>query len=386
VNIAEGRGDNLNRAVLYMVAAAALIPLLNASAKYLSASYPILEIAWARYAGHFIYMLVLFAPRRGLRLLACSRPGLQLLRSTLLCVSTLIFISGLPHVALATATAISFTGPFFVTALAPLMLGERVGRWRWIAVALGLAGALVVVRPGMEGANPAALLFFGSAFASALYQLLTRKLAAHDPAETSITYIALAGFVLTTLPLPFVWETPGSWIDAAIFLSLGLFGGFGHYFLVRAFEIAPAPFVSPFNYMQLIGAALLGVVVFGQVPDIFVWIRCARSRDRAASTKPCSTRSATRSSSCGPTRSASASATPSSGSTCGRGWAPSAATSAPMCASAPALPRRSTASTPQASRMAGRMTARPARASTTIPARPITPPSSAIRTATASRR
>jgi drug/metabolite transporter (DMT)-like permease len=275
VNESRSRGDDLNRAVLYMVAAAALIPLLNASAKYLAATYPILEIAWARYAGHFIYMLLFFFPGRGLRLLACSRPGLQLLRSTLLCISTVIFITGLPYVPLATAAAISFTGPFIVTALAPLVLGERVGPRRWLAVAIGFAGALVVVQPGMEGTNTAALLFFGSAFASAIYQLLTRKLAAHDPAETSITYIALAGFILTSLPLPFIWMTPQSWLDATLFLGLGLFGGFGHYFLVRAYEIAPAPFVSPFNYLQLIGAALLGFVVFGQLPDIFVWTGAA---------------------------------------------------------------------------------------------------------------
>ena len=108
-----------------------------------------------------------------------------------------------------------------------------------------------------------------------MYQLLTRKLAAHDSAETSITYIALAGFVLTTIPLPFVWKTPVSWHDALLFFGLGLFGGFGHYFIVRAYEIAPAPFVSPFNYLQLIGAALLGFVVFGQLPDVFVWCGAA---------------------------------------------------------------------------------------------------------------
>src|SRR5215207_1205846 len=170
-------------------------------------------------------------------------------RSTLLCISTVIFVTGLPYVPLATASAISFTGPFIVTALAPLVLGERVGPKRSAAVAIGFVGALVIVRPGAAGMNTAALLFFGSAFFSAMYQLLTRKLAAHDSAETSITYIALAGFVLTTIPLPFVWKTPVSWHDALLFFGLGLFGGFGHYFIVRAYEIA-APFVSPFNYLQ----------------------------------------------------------------------------------------------------------------------------------------
>src|SRR4051794_35273895 len=115
----SGAGDDLNRAVLYMVFAAVLIPLLNASAKYLSSTYPVLEITWARYAGHFAYMLIPFPPQRGLRLLASSRPMLQLVRSSLLCVSPLIFVMALRYVPLPPATAISFTSPFIVTALAP---------------------------------------------------------------------------------------------------------------------------------------------------------------------------------------------------------------------------------------------------------------------------
>src|SRR3954462_15812163 len=120
---------------------------------------------------------------------------LQLVRSSLLCVSTLIFVMALRYVPLPTATAISFTSPFIVTALAPLLLGEAVGRYRWCAVVIGFLGALIVVRPGITGTNEAAFLIFGSALASALYQILSRKLAAHDEAETSITYIALAGFL-----------------------------------------------------------------------------------------------------------------------------------------------------------------------------------------------
>lgn len=264
--------DDLNRAVLYMLFAAVLIPLLNASAKYLTRDYPVIEITWARYAGHFVYMIIAFAPRRGLRLFQASRPILQLVRSTLLCVSTLIFITALRYVPLPTATAISFTAPFIVTALAPALLGEAVGVRRWVAVMAGFLGALVVVRPGVAGANEAALLVLGSALFSALYQILTRKLAAHDPAETSITYIALAGFVLTTIPLPFVWIAPASLLDTALFIGLGIFGGFGHYFMVRAFELAPAPVVSPFSYSHLIGAAVLSYVVFGQLPDVWTWL------------------------------------------------------------------------------------------------------------------
>jgi drug/metabolite transporter (DMT)-like permease len=275
MNQGEATGDNLQRAVLYMILVALLIPLLNASAKYLAAKYPVIEIAWARYAGHFIYMVIVFAPRLGTSLLVSSRPLLQLMRSTLLCISTLIFITALPHVPLTTATAISFTGPFMVTAMAPLLLGERVTPARWLAIGAGFVGALVILRPGAGDVSPAAFLFLASAFASALYQIMSRKLARLDRAETSITYIALAGFVLTSIPLPFYWATPASARDLLLFVGLGVFGGFGHYFLVRAFELAPAPFVAPFNYLGLIGAALLSVVVFGQFPDAWVWLGAA---------------------------------------------------------------------------------------------------------------
>ncbi|HMB09168.1 DMT family transporter [Saliniramus sp.] len=268
------RPDDLNKAVLYMVFAASLIPMLNASAKYLTEDYSVLQITWARYAGHFVYMLMVFVPYRGLALLRSQQIPLQLLRSSLLCMATLIYITALAFVPLTTAAAISFTAPFIVTTFAPVILGERVSLRRWIAITVGFAGALIVIRPG-EGMNLAALLVFGSAASAAFYQLLSRKLAAGDPADTSITYIAVTGFLLTSLPLPFIWQTPGSLLDWLLFASLGFFGGFGHYFLVRAFEVAPAPFVSPFNYLQLAGAVLLGWMVFGQLPDLFVWLGSA---------------------------------------------------------------------------------------------------------------
>lgn len=258
-----------------MAYAAALIPLLNASAKYLSHRYGTVEITWARYAGHFLYMVIAFAPRRGLRLLVTARPGMQILRSTLLFASTAIYFTALSYIPLPTAAAIGFTGPFIVMALSPIMLREEVGLRRWISVAFGFIGALVIVRPGFGASHWAAFLVFGSSTSSALYQLFTRKLASHDAAETSITYIALAGFLLASLVLPFYWRTPESWRDLLLFIGLGVFGGFGHYFIVRAYELAPAPIVTPFNYGQLIGAAILSYAVFREIPDLWTWVGAA---------------------------------------------------------------------------------------------------------------
>jgi drug/metabolite transporter (DMT)-like permease len=263
--------NDYKQAVLFMALAAVFLPLLNAAIQYLAPAYPVGQLLWVRYAGHLAFMVVVFAPARGAALLASSRPGLQVARSALFCASTFLTFYALGFVPLATATVILFTSPLIVTALAPLLLRETVDRASALAVLAGFAGALIVARPGSGALHWSAFLILGSAAASAMTQILSRKLAGHDRPETSNTYMVLVGFALASLALHFVWRWPAAWWDALLLASLGVFGGLGHYCLVRAFELAPAPFVSPFNYAQILGAALLGFLVFGQVPDLWLW-------------------------------------------------------------------------------------------------------------------
>jgi drug/metabolite transporter (DMT)-like permease len=269
-----GSSDNLERAVLFVVLAVLVLPIINACAKYLN-SYPVIQITWARYAGHFLFMLLIFAPRSGLDLLRTTRLPLQLIRSSLHCLSAFLTFYALRFVALPTATAISFSAPLMVTALAPLVLGERVGFFRWLAVAAGFIGALVVVRPGASGQDWAIALLLFNAAISAVIQLLSRKLAQHDGAVISNTYMVLVGFALMSLPLPFVWRMPSDPLDILVFVGIGITGGVGHFLLVRAFELAPAAFVSPFTYGQIVGATLISYLVFGQLPDIWTWVGAA---------------------------------------------------------------------------------------------------------------
>jgi drug/metabolite transporter (DMT)-like permease len=266
------RGHNIGRAVLYMALAMALLPCLNASAKYLGHNYATVEIVWARYAGHFAYMVVAFFPRRGLALFRTSQPWIQVLRSTLLLSATAIYFTALHYTDLPTAAIISFVSPFIMVALAALALGETVGPRRWSAVGVGFVGALLILRPGFGAVPPASFLVLISAGCNALYQVLTRSLAARDPAETSNTYIAVVGFVLTSLAMPFVWQPPRSLFDLLLFIGLGFFGGFGHYFIVKALEWGPAAVIAPLNYGQLIGTVILGYVFFAEFPDLWTWI------------------------------------------------------------------------------------------------------------------
>jgi drug/metabolite transporter (DMT)-like permease len=255
-----------------MGGAAALFSLLNVTAKYLSPDFPLVQLLWVRSAGHLLFVVALFGPRFGRRLFATWHPGLQLLRSALLLGSTAFNFVALRFVGLATAATINFTSPALVALLAAPMLGERVGRARWTAIGIGFLGVLVVVRPGGEAAQLASLLSLGTAVCYAFYQLLTRRVAADDPPETTVGYSALVGTVALTAVVPFVWTAPPSAWKLLLLASMGLTGGLGHYFVARAYYSAPASVVSPFNYVQLLGAALMDYVVFRDPPELTLWL------------------------------------------------------------------------------------------------------------------
>ncbi len=269
-------GDSVLRAVLYMALAVALFPFLNASVKYLGRRYPMPEIFWVRYAGHLVYCLILFLPRHGGAIFVTRRPGVQAWRSLLLFGASAFYFLGLLTVALPTASAIAFVGPIIVTALSVPMLGERVGPRRWMAVMLGFAGALIIIRPGAEVVQWGAVLVLMDALCYAIYQILSRKVGSVDPAEVSITYAGIGGFMISTLILPFSeLRLPASLLDALVFTTLGLWGLLGHYFVVKAVQWGSASLVAPVGYAELIGATLLGYFLFAEFPDLWTWAGAA---------------------------------------------------------------------------------------------------------------
>lgn len=263
----------LLRGVLFMVGATALFVTMNTGAKYLSAHLPVLEIIWARSLGHLLFIVALFAPAHGgWRLFVTGAPAVQVGRSLLLLTSTCFFFTAIGRVPLADATAVSFTAPLLVAVLAGPVLGERIGLGHWLAILVGLGGALVVARPTGAGANLYLLLVLGSAATYAAYQILTRYVAGIDTPETSVTYSALVGTLLLSVVVPFSWQTPerlGHWL---VLGGLGLLGGLGHYCVARALTWGPASLLSPFHYVQLVWAAAIGYLVFGDVPGATTWV------------------------------------------------------------------------------------------------------------------
>ncbi|MBD0274634.1 MAG: DMT family transporter [Acetobacteraceae bacterium] len=261
--------------ILFICLSGLLFPMMNGAAKILGADYASLQVSWARAFGHVVFMLAAFLPRHGLALLRTRRPGLQIARSATLFCSNLCFFYAVTFIPIAKAAAISMTAPLIVALLAWPMLGERTTVFRVAALGVGFLGVLTVIRPGTAVFHWASLFVLASATCYGLYQILTRTIAAADPPETSTVYSSAVGAFAILLVLPFVWETPRSLFDAALFCSLGVLGALGHYCVAQALSLAPASVVSPFQYFQLLGSVAVGWVVFGDLPDALTWAGAA---------------------------------------------------------------------------------------------------------------
>ena len=234
------------------------IVCVNAMGKVLTGFMHPLEVVFFRHAGAGAFLFVIFVGRFGIGVRRSNRPGTQIARGLFAIVSSMLYFSGLATASLATAAAIGFTAPLMLTALSGPALGERVGPHRWVAVVVGFAGALIIVRPGAAGAStPAALMLLGSATCTGLYQLLTRKIAGHDRAETTAICSAMVSGGVVTVTIPFVWTTPDLWWVWVLAIAIGVIGGTGHFLLAMAFGRGPASLLSPFNDLQLLGAAVI---------------------------------------------------------------------------------------------------------------------------------
>ena len=263
---------NLLLGVLFICLSGLTSPLMNGFAKLLGEHYSSVQVSWARAFGHVLFMLAVFVPRFGLRMLRTRRLGMHLLRSSSLFISNLSYFFAIGFIPLGKAASINMTGPLMVAVLAWPMLRERTSLGRVIAVLVGFLGVLVIIRPGSEVFHWAAVFIIFSALMNGFYQIFTRQIADTEAAETSAIYSSIVGAFGMLLALPFVWRTPVSVGDLAMFCSLGVLGAISHYFVALALGFAPANIVTPFQYVQMVGSVLVGYLFFGDLPDALTWL------------------------------------------------------------------------------------------------------------------
>jgi drug/metabolite transporter (DMT)-like permease len=260
--------ENIPVGIAWMLLAVIWFVVLDTLAKYLMQTYPVLQVVWARFFFHTMLVLMIMRSKIPGGIVS-KKWNLQGIRSLAMLITTSLFFIGLSSIQLATASTIMFLSPIFVTILAIPLLGELVGVRRWVGVLIGFMGALIIVRPGSINFDIGLLYLLAAALSHAFYQIATRRVRVYDHALTSLLYTGLVGAIVTSIIVPFYWEsvTPLHWF---LFAFLGLAGSVGHLCFIRAFSLAPASIVAPLSYTALIWATVSGYVIFGDLPDRWV--------------------------------------------------------------------------------------------------------------------
>jgi drug/metabolite transporter (DMT)-like permease len=248
------------RGILLLISATMLFSSSDAMAKYVTATLPVIEVAWVRYVV-FVLLALLPAARDGAGLLLTRRPWLQAIRGVAVVASALLFILGLQVLPL-------------ITALAVPLLGERVALGQWIALLAGLSGAVLAAQPGAGAFRFGAAFPLLSAVAWAFAMVITRQLAATEQSGTTLLWTAASGLLVLTCLLPFGARWP-SGVELTLCLSIGVVASGGQWLVVLAYRLAPASLLAPFSYLQLIWSTLLSYVVFGARPAVTTLIGAA---------------------------------------------------------------------------------------------------------------
>lgn len=249
-----------------------MFSLLDGSAKWLVASMPVIMVVWLRFAIHAVVAGAVLFPVRGLSLVRTRHLRWHLLRALMFMAMTGINFWALQYLQLTVTSSIFFTVPLIIAVLAAPLLGEKLDAGRWMAIAAGFIGVLVIVRPGSTDFHPAMLASLVNAMLYALFMLMTRRLAAYDSPET-IQYLPAVGAAIGLAPFAIAaWEMPDTALEWTLACLMGVLGGLGHYLLALAHRYAPSTVIAPFLYQQVIYMALFGYIVFGDVPGAPVWI------------------------------------------------------------------------------------------------------------------
>jgi drug/metabolite transporter (DMT)-like permease len=247
----------------------------DAAAKWLvTIDYSVIQVLAVRGWVIVVLMLIIVAARNSWSQLKTKRPLGHAVRLFFNLAGPILLFLAYRDLPLADVTVILFSAIFWSAGLSHPLFGEKVGRHRWGAIIVGFLGVAVVMRPGTGFFQPAVVyaLLAGACFAG--LNLCARWLRRTEN-TMSLTFHAMVGLtVLTSLALPFYW-TPMPLGDFLVFAAMGGFTLFGYYFMTQAFMVAPVGVVAPFEYSILLWATVLGYLLFGDIPDAWVWTGAA---------------------------------------------------------------------------------------------------------------
>ena len=259
------------KAILINLSAWMVVPIMDAFAKYLSWSLPVLQITWGRYffTVFFTLSFILIFFRKNL--VWSKNPKLQIIRALILLSANILFFYSISVISLAKALTLAFIHPLIVTALSPLFLKEKVGIKRWFAVLIGFIGVLIVIRPGFIELNMPSLAAFGTGVCYGFYLMITRKLSNTDNPLLTLLFTGVVGAIIMTSIMPVVWVPPtlNQWYMLA---CIGLVASVAHGFIIISFRMAEASKLAPLSYSEIITNIIIGYYVFSDMPDKWTFV------------------------------------------------------------------------------------------------------------------
>jgi len=259
------------KAIILNLSAWVMLPIMDGFAKYLSSTIPVLQITWSRYFFTVIIVLpvMLIFFRKNFKW--TEQPKLQLIRGLLLFCANILFFYSISVISLAKALTLAFIAPLIVTILSPIILGEKVGFRRWVAVITGFIGSLIVLRPGFVEINLATVAALGTGFLYGIYLIVTRKLHNSDHPLLTLLLTGVVGAIIGSMIMPTVWVQP-TITEWYMMFAIGFFASVGHLFLILSLRYADASKLAPFGYFEIITNIIIGYYFFNHFPDSWTFL------------------------------------------------------------------------------------------------------------------
>jgi drug/metabolite transporter (DMT)-like permease len=265
-----GATPSPHRGMVYMLACAFAFAAMNAVIRHVSTDLHPLEIAFFR----SFFGLLAFAPafiRHGIEPLKTRRPALHFLRGGVNVVSMTLFFMGISLVPLAKVAALGFSTPLFVTVLAVTVLGEPIRVRRITALVVGFTGTMIILRPGFGGMDLGAILILGSTLGYAIGLIAIKSLTRTESSTTISIYAMVFTTPVTFLLALSVWQAP-TWTQLAWMAVMGGIGSLAHLAFAEAVKEVDITAVMPLDFTKLIWSAIIGYLVFAEVPGVWTWL------------------------------------------------------------------------------------------------------------------
>ncbi len=258
------------RGILMMCVSTVFFSAMHVLVRYVARDVPPLQVAFLRN----IFGVIVFFPllmSGGLSFLRTKRIGLHAARGVVNAVAMLLFFTALSLTPVARATALSFSAPLFTAILSVIFLGERFRIRRWMAILVGLAGTLIILRPGMIPVDLGSVLVVVAALLWGITMILIKMLSRTESSFTITAYMNIFLSLFSLGPALWVWVSPSpemwGWM-----VAIGVLGTIAQLALSQALKETEPTAVLPFDFLKLVWAALLGMWVFGELPDLYTWI------------------------------------------------------------------------------------------------------------------